>query len=99
MNHDFIKMVGKIYTECRKVSDGSQISCDKCANYDDDSQKIGVTNDDSDDCCNGFMGYYDPPQIWSKCSIRDFERSYRSNGWNQCMGTTTGNYIIRNQCG
>ena len=37
------------------------------------------------ECCTGFMDYGDHPEVWSKCSIRNFEQHYVSENWAQCM--------------
>ena len=90
MSHD---MIDKNYRLCRKVSDSSTIFCSACANYQRDNkrQPIGMPVDDPDDCCNGFMGYYNSPKHWSKCSVREFEYYYKLYRWDKCMDTATGN--------
>ena len=96
MKHDFID--NKItYKECRKTSDGSKVSCSSCANYqpDNDHQPIGMPTGHRDDCCNGFLGYYDHPHYWSKCSVRFLEEFYVfSRKYDQCMDTPDGNQFF-----
>ena len=33
------------------------------------------------DCCHGFMHYGVHKNIWSDCSVRDFQNSYRQKNW------------------
>ena len=84
MRHDFID---KEFVDCRRVSDGARIGCDTCANYQSDqrNQLIGPVTGHPNDCCNGFMGYYDHPHIWSKCSVRFFRDAYIIHDWAKCM--------------
>lgn len=102
MFHDFID---KDYNECRKTSDGSKVSCSTCANYQwySTRQKIGMPTGHPDDCCNGFMGYYDHPHYWSECSVRFLEEFYawRTRLGNLCLDATDGNQSIwiRDQIG
>ena len=90
------------YNKCRRVSDGSEISCRSCDNWNENwnvqgspdyGQYIGPANDRRNDCCNGFMGYGKTPLSWSACSNRMFESHYISQKWSECMDTTTGNLI------
>ena len=94
MSHDFID---KEFVYCRKVTDGAIIGCVTCANYQSEQrdQLIGPVTGHPNDCCNGFMGYYDHPHYWSQCSVRMFEQHYVSRKWNQCMDTTRGKQILR----
>ena len=89
MSHDFID---KNYHNCRRHTNGSQIRCNTCANWQPENarQKIGDLTGDDMDCCNGFMGYRDHPHHWSACSVRFFEQHYVAEKWDQCMDTTTG---------
>ena len=91
INHDFVD-VRPTYSQCRKHSDGSTLSCWRCANHQSGNtlQAIGQLTGRQNDCCNGFMGYYDHPHYWSDCSNRDFEQHYVSRNWAQCMDSTTG---------
>ena len=85
------------YTIC-KTPKGSEIPCDECSNYQatinnyyEKYQRIGPMTGNKNDCCNGFMGYYDHPNYWSQCSVRAFEQHYVSENWSRCMAATTGN--------
>ena len=90
------------YNMCRRVSDGSELDCNRCDNWNENwndrqspnwKQYILPANNRPDDCCNGFMGYDNTPQTWSACSVRMFENHYISQKWSECMDTTTGNHI------
>ena len=84
LQHDFY---GDPYTTCRRDKDGSFIPCNQCNNYQptNNGQPIGIVTGHKDDCCNGFLGYYDHPHVWSNCSVRDFEKHYISRNWECCM--------------
>ena len=96
MSHDFVyEEDGEIfdpYTVCRKHSDGSSINCDQCANYQStrEEQLVGKLTNDTEDCCNGFMGYGNPPHYWSDCSVRFFRQHYISEKWSRCMEAQPG---------
>ena len=96
MSHDYFDLD---IIDCRKVSDGAKIRCTKCANYQPNESlqytMIGPVTGHPDDCCNGFMGYYDHPHYWSECSVRMFEQHYIAEKWNQCMDTTTSKQSLR----
>ena len=91
MRHDFVDG-GRPYTNCRKHSDGSSVQCNKCANYQSDNrrQPLGVLTGDPEDCCNGFMGYYNHPHYWSDCSVRFFQQHYVAENWSKCMEASPG---------
>ena len=91
MFHDFVDG-GDPYSNCRKNSDSSSVPCDQCANYQANNtlQPIGRVTGDANDCCNGFMGYYNHSHIWSDCSARFFQEHYISEGWSACMDCGKG---------
>ena len=72
---------------CKRSIDGDKLKCTRCANYDKDNhdRPLAEAKGEQNDCCNGFMGYYDHPHIWSNCSVRFFRESYVSKNWAECM--------------
>ena len=95
MYHDF-KDGGRPYTNCRKHSDGSTVRCNACANYQSNNrgQPLGPLTGSTEDCCNGFMGYYNHPHYWSDCSVRFFQQHYVAENWENCMESRPGNICI-----
>ena len=95
MYHDF-KDGGRPYTNCRKHSDGSTVRCNECANYQSNNrgQPLGPLTGSTEDCCNGFMGYYNHPHYWSDCSVRFFQQHYVAENWGSCMESRPGNVCI-----
>ena len=92
MSHDFA--TSPAYKgNCRKDSDSSQLPCNQCHNYQSGNsrQPIGPITGHPQDCCNGFMGYYNHPHFWSNCSVRYFRQHYVSRNWDQCM--EAGKYV------
>ena len=89
MSHDFGSGSSPYKGDCRRESDSSTIKCNQCHNYQsgNPSQPIGTLSDHKDDCCNGFLGYYGHPEIWSACSVRFFRQHYVSRNWDQCFDT------------
>ena len=54
---------------------------------------LSEQTDSSGECCTGFMDYgrrdgpnlwISPPQVWSDCSIKEFEATYRVKKWASC---------------
>ena len=72
---------------CRRHGDGVKINCSTCANYspENHSRPLSTGTGQENDCCNGFMGYYDHPHVWSNCSVRFFQESYIIGHWNNCI--------------
>ena len=72
---------------CRRNGDGVKINCSICTNYSPENQgrPLSTGTGQENDCCNGFMGYYDHPHVWSNCSVRFFQESYIIGHWNNCM--------------
>ena len=72
---------------CRRHGDGLKINCSTCTNYSPENQGRPLSSEtgQENDCCNGFMGYYDHPHVWSNCSVRFFQESYVIGHWNNCM--------------
>ena len=72
---------------CRRHGDGFKINCSTCSNYNPENQSrpLSTGTGQENDCCNGFMGYYDHPHVWSNCSVRFFQESYIIRHWNNCM--------------
>ena len=53
-------------------------------------------------CCNGFLNYGDHQNIWSDCSVNDFQKTYKINNWQSgCLKcklydrVVTMNFIIK----
>ena len=97
MPHDFVEF-GKIFDICRNSFNDSHIPCFKCANFQENrpDQLIGPSTGDTEDCCTGFMHYYNHPHYWSRCSSRFFQQHFVSNSWSNCMEPTTGWCILWN---
>ena len=102
MSHDFEgEFGGEDDKVCRKNSDGSSLNCVFCDNFYNASyeyyadsgyisyRKLSPVTGSSDDCCTGFMDYYNSPQVWSSCSVRFFEQHYEAESWFQCMSDVT----------
>ena len=72
---------------CRRNGGGVKINCSACSNYspENHSRPLFTGTGQDNDCCNGFMGYYDHPHVWSNCSVRFFQESYIIGHWNNCM--------------
>ena len=73
---------------CRRQSDGAKLRCSRCSNYqylENHGRPLSAGTGQKMDCCNGFMGYYDHPHIWSKCSVRFFREAYIVHKWEKCM--------------
>ena len=72
---------------CKREQDGSKLPCGRCTNLNrgNHGRPISIGTGQTNDCCNGFMGYYDHPHIWSKCSVRFFRESYVLKHWAKCM--------------
>ena len=94
MFHDFVD-AGSPYTTCRKHSDSTTKQCEACQNYQIGNrfQPLGPITGHSEDCCNGFMGYYDHPHYWSACSVRFFRQHYVAEKWQTCMETREGSLL------
>ena len=98
MAHPFEEtdLVWPPYINCRKLSDYRDfIPCNECSNYqpDNPNQPIGLATGQANDCCNGFLGYANPPLVWSGCSVQMFEEHYIAENWKTCMDTIPSNLI------
>ena len=83
---------------CRRQSDGAKLRCSRCSNYqysENHGRPLSAGTGQKMDCCNGFMGYYDHPHLWSKCSVRFFRDAYIVHKWEKCM--YYGKNIFRNR--
>ena len=101
MFHDFVDDETRRFRpyrgSCRRCSDSSHMKCTECANYDPNNKNrpLSLVTEKGNDnnCCNGFMGYYDHPHIWSDCSMRYFREEFVSKNWSKCM--TCGKFPYR----
>ena len=89
MYHDFVDGGTPYKGNCRRHKDSSQKPCNQCQNYNavSSSQPLKAVTGHAEDCCNGYMGYYNHPHFWSDCSVRFFEQFFDSKNWKQCMDT------------
>ena len=80
MSHDFYGCYA-----CYREDNGDLVNCKKeCSNYFSMyalKSQVGNPNE----CCTGFMDYGDHPHHWSNCSVREFESTYLSENWSECM--------------
>ena len=60
---------------------------------DDDKTKCRSTT--TQKCCHGFMHYGIHPNVWSDCSVRDFQTLYRERNWGDTCMEGSFNYIIQ----
>ena len=90
-------------TKCYSEGTGAIKLCDQCVNWDPKQKMSSEQTDSSGECCTGFMDYgrrdgpnlwTSPPQVWSDCSVKVFEATYRVKKWASCMPEKGTTYCI-----